>query len=73
MEQCKVSSLYDLNETMAKELLASVTYPWEALKFISDFIRKIGPALDSGVWAPLVSSAPTLRCATAPLSGAALL
>ncbi len=50
MEQCKVSSLYDLNETMAKELLASVTYPWEALKFISDFIRKIGPALDSGVY-----------------------
>lgn len=41
MEQCKVSSLYDLNETMAKELLASVTYPWEALKFISDFIRKL--------------------------------
>lgn len=50
MEQCKISSLYDLNETMAKELLASVTYPWEALKFISDFIRKIGPALDPGVY-----------------------
>lgn len=50
MEQCKISSLYDLNETMAKELLASVTYPWEALKSISDFIRKIGPALDPGVY-----------------------
>lgn len=75
MEQCKVSSLYDLNETMAKELLVSVTYPWEALKFISDFIRKIGPALDSGVYekrgediwvAKSVKVAPT-ACLNGPL------
>lgn len=50
MEQCKINSLYDLNETIAKELLKSVTYPWEALKSISGFIRKIGPTLDPGVY-----------------------
>ncbi len=50
MEQCKVSSLYDLNETIAKELLSSVEYPWEALKDIAGFIKKIGPALDPSVY-----------------------
>lgn len=50
MEQCKVKHLYDLNETIARELLESVEYPWEALKGIGDFIRKIGPALDPCVY-----------------------
>lgn len=50
MEQCKVKNMYDLNETIAAELLESVEYPWEALKGISDFIRKIGPTLDSEVY-----------------------
>lgn len=50
MEQCKVNRLYDLNETIARELLESVEYPWEALKSISDFIRKTGPALDPSVY-----------------------
>lgn len=47
MEQCKVKNMYDLEHTLAKELLESVEYPWEALKGISDFIKKIGPTLDS--------------------------
>ena len=38
MEDCKVCNLYDLSQTMAKELLESVTYPWEALPKINDFI-----------------------------------
>ena len=50
MEQCKVENLYDLNETIAAELLKQVAYPWEALKGISDFIRKIGPSLDPAVY-----------------------
>lgn len=50
MEQCKVKNLYDLQETIAAQLLESVTYPWEALKEISDFIRKIGPELDPAVY-----------------------
>lgn len=46
MEQAKISNLYDLNETIAKEYLEQFTYPWEALKGISDFIKTIGPKLD---------------------------
>ncbi len=50
MEQCKVKNLYCLSETIAAELLERVEYPWEALKGISDFILKIGPALDPAVY-----------------------
>ena len=46
MEKCKIKNLYDLDNTIAKELLESVTYPWEALAKINDFILKIGPTLD---------------------------
>jgi len=44
-EQLHVSALYDLEHTRAAELLGSVTYPWEALPQIKDFILKIGPTL----------------------------
>lgn len=47
MENAKISNLYDLEQTIAKELFEGLTYPWEALAKISDFIKKIGPALDS--------------------------
>ncbi len=46
MEECKVCNLYNLNETIAKDLLEGVTYPWEALSQISDFILKLGNQLD---------------------------
>lgn len=46
MEQLKISELYsDLNQTMAKELLESKTYPWEVLPFISEYIVKLGSTL----------------------------
>lgn len=50
MEQYKITNLYTLEETMAKELLAPLTYPWEALPKISDFIKKIGPTLDPAIY-----------------------
>ena len=46
MEECKVKNLYNLEETIAKELLESVTYPWEALPKIGDFIVELGNKLD---------------------------
>lgn len=46
MEECKVCNLYDLSQTIAKDLLESVTYPWEALSQISDYILEIGNKLD---------------------------
>ena len=47
MEECKVCNLYDLSQTIAKDLLESVTYPWEVLSKINDYILEIGNKLDS--------------------------
>ena len=46
MEDCKIKNLYNLDETIAKELLESVTYPWEALPKIEEFIIELGNKLD---------------------------
>lgn len=46
MEQCKIENLYDLNETIAVKLFEGVTYPWEVLAKISDFIVELGNTLD---------------------------
>lgn len=47
MEECKVCNLYNLNETIAKDLLETVTYPWEALGRIGEYILELGNKLDS--------------------------
>ena len=46
MEECKIYNLYDLDQTIAKELLENATYPWEVLPKISEFIIEIGNKLD---------------------------
>lgn len=46
MSRITVEDLFDLEETMAAELFAGLTYPWEALPKIGDFIRKLGATLD---------------------------
>lgn len=50
MDSCKISNMYDLEQTIAAELFADIEYPWEALPKIGDFIRKIGPTLDSNIF-----------------------
>ena len=45
MEEFTVANMYDLNETIAAELFDGVTYPWEVLPKIKDFIIKLGAAL----------------------------
>ncbi len=50
MENAKISNLYNLDETIAGEYLSQFEYPWEALKGIADFIRKIGPTLDPEIY-----------------------
>ena len=47
MENAKIKNLYTLEETIAGEYLKKFEYPWEALKGISDFIKELGPTLDS--------------------------
>lgn len=50
MEECKISKMYNLEETIAKDLFEGLTYPWEALPKISEFIVKLGESLDSSVY-----------------------
>ena len=45
MEACKISNLYNLDETIAKDLFEGATYPWEALPKISAFILQLGSTL----------------------------
>lgn len=49
-EQITVKELYDLNETLAKPLLEGVTYPWEVLPEIGDFIKEIGKTLPADIY-----------------------
>ncbi len=46
VKQVTIKELYDLTETAAKPLLESVTYPWEVLPQIKDFIIELGNSLD---------------------------
>ena len=45
MEQAKIKELYDLNETIAKDLFEGLEFPWEALPKIGEFIVKLGETL----------------------------
>ena len=47
MENITITELYDLSHTAAKEYLSKFTYPWEALKGISNFIIELGKTLSS--------------------------
>jgi NDP-sugar pyrophosphorylase family protein len=45
-----VSELYDLRETIAAGLLEGLTYPWEALPKIHDFIIDLGESLPKDIY-----------------------
>ena len=45
MEQLTVKALYNLEETIAKDIFEGATYPWEVLPKISGFIMELGAAL----------------------------
>lgn len=45
MKALEVKELYTLSETLAAPLLECVTYPWEALPKIHDFILELGATL----------------------------
>lgn len=42
----KISEMYDLSQTIASDLFEGLTYPWEVLPLISDYIIKLGATLD---------------------------
>lgn len=43
--ETRISCLYDLSHTAARELLEQFQYPWEALPHIGEFIKKLGASL----------------------------
>ncbi|WP_044912866.1 UDP-N-acetylglucosamine pyrophosphorylase [Butyrivibrio sp. WCE2006] len=45
MESYKIENMYDLNETIAADIFKGVTYPWEVLPKIKDFIVELGNTL----------------------------
>ena len=45
MNNCSVNNLLDLGKTIAKELFDEVTFPWEVLPNIKEFIVRLGPSL----------------------------
>lgn len=45
MKELTVSELYSLDETLAKDIFEDVTYPWEVLPKIGEFIQKLGDTL----------------------------
>lgn len=50
MEGITVKELYSKNNSLGYALLKTVTYPFEALGLISDYIKKIGPTLDPDIY-----------------------
>lgn len=49
-EKMLAKNLFDFSKTIAKPLLESVEYPWEALPKIKDFIIELGKTLDPDVY-----------------------
>ena len=47
-EQLKNKTLFNLDETIAKEIFSDVTFPWEVLQLIKDFIMALGKSLPEG-------------------------
>lgn len=58
MEEVKIKKLYNLNETIAKELIEKYEYPWEVLPNIEEYIKELGRTLskeeydelDNNIW-----------------------
>ena len=50
-EEMKISDLYSLENTVAKELLEQFTYPWEVLAHIGDFVERLGETLPKDEYA----------------------
>lgn len=45
LQDATIAALYTLEETIAREVFAGLTYPWEALPKIKDFIISLGETL----------------------------
>ena len=50
MNNISIANLYDLEQTIAKDIFTGVTYPWEILPKIKDFIIELGKKLPSDIY-----------------------
>ena len=46
MEECRIENLFNLEQTIAKDIFEGVIYPWEVLPKIEEFIISLGKTLD---------------------------
>lgn len=75
LKQLTVTELFDLNETIAADLFANITYPWEALPLIHDFILKLGESLSEeeyekrgeNIWVARSAKIASTACLNGPL------
>ena len=50
MQELEVKNLLNLNETIANKIFENVTYPWEVINKISEFIIELGETLDKNIY-----------------------
>ena len=75
MEGITVEELYNLEETIGSELLKGVTYPWEALPHIGNYIRELGKTLHEreyekigeDIWVAKSAKIASTACLNGPL------
>lgn len=74
MKDFTIEKLLDLNETIAKDLFAGKTYPWEVLPEIGGFIKELGKTLsaeeydcvDENVWIAKSAKVSPTACVNGP-------
>lgn len=75
MKNITIQDLYDLNETIAADLFGGLTYPWEALSKIKDFIVSLGETLEEekfekrgeNIWVARSAKVAPTACLNGPL------
>lgn len=75
MKNVTIQEMYDLNETIAADLFKGVTYPWEVLPKIHDFILILGGMLDlekyemlgENIWVAKSAKVAPTACLNGPL------
>lgn len=50
MQELEVKNLLNLNETIANKIFENVTYPWEVINKISEFIIELGKTLNKNIY-----------------------
>ncbi len=75
MKNVTIAELYDLRETIAKDLFEAAAYPWELLPKIHDFILELGKSLPEeayerrgeGIWISRSAKVAPTACLNGPL------